>query len=172
MVVVGITTSSGAPFRSAAVRFACWHKGWKLHSKMAKEPQQDGSVTDTLEEKAQDRAVGAAAGDSASVMDTLKGGVETVKGAFSTVTGGMGKAWSTLGEWKDEGVCVEGCIVLLGPTIVAAMRVCEYPHDAHQKVCVTPIWNTANRRGVESCRRSHEVLLAAQVEVRLDGVVK
>lgn len=76
---------------------------------MAKEPKQDGSLTDTLEEKVQDRAVNTA-GDSASVMGTLKGGVETVKGAFSTVTGGVGKAWSTLVEWKDEGVCVEGCV--------------------------------------------------------------
>eukprot|EP00903_Cladosiphon_okamuranus_P020160 g18509.t1 len=69
---------------------------------MDKDSTQDGSLTDTLEEKAQDRAV-KTAGDSASVMDTLKGGVETVRGAFSTVTGGVGKAWSTLGEWKDEG---------------------------------------------------------------------
>lgn len=77
---------------------------------MAKEPEQGGSLGEVLEEKAQNRAVGtAAASGSASAMDTLKGGVETVKGAFGAVTGGVGKAWSTLGEWKDEGVCIEGC---------------------------------------------------------------
>lgn len=74
---------------------------------MAKESKQDGFRGGTLEEKVQDREVGTAASDdSASVMDTLKGGVEAVKGAFSAVTGGVGKAWSTVGEWKDKGVCV------------------------------------------------------------------
>lgn len=73
------------------------------HRKMAKDPKRDGALTDTLDEKVHDRA----AGDSSSVMDTLKGGVETVRGAFSAVTGGVGKAWFTVGEWKNGGVCVE-----------------------------------------------------------------
>lgn len=78
---------------------------------MDKEPKQDGSLTDDLEGKAQDREVGTAAGGSAGVLDTVKGGVETVKGAFSAVTGGVGKAWSTLGEWKDEGVFVQTVVL-------------------------------------------------------------
>jgi len=71
---------------------------------MANEEKQDGSLTETLEEKVNDLKAGAK--KEAGVLDTLKGGVESVKGAFSTVTGGVGKAWSTFGEWKEEGVCV------------------------------------------------------------------
>lgn len=107
---------------------------------MAKEPKQDGSLTNTLEEKVQDRAVGTSAGDSASVMDTLRGGVETVKGAFGTVTGGVGKTWSTLVEWKDEGVCVEGCVfyfgVQLSPLFTRAPTRCI-------DVCDPRVWNIA-----------------------------
>lgn len=71
---------------------------------MAKEEKQDESLTETLEEKVHDLKAGAK--NEAGVLDTLTGGVESVKGAFSTVTGGVGKAWSTFGVWKEEGVCV------------------------------------------------------------------
>lgn len=77
---------------------------------MAKEGKPDDSLTETLEEKMHD--VKADAKKEAGVLDSFKSGVESVKGAFSAVTGGVGKAWSTLGEWKEEGVYVlHVCVV-------------------------------------------------------------
>ncbi|CAN0063723.1 unnamed protein product [Ectocarpus fasciculatus] len=74
---------------------------------MTEKGKEDGSVTETLEEKVQEMVTDAreeTGGSSADgVIDTLKGGLQTVKGAYSTVTGGVAKAWQTLGEWKDQG---------------------------------------------------------------------
>ncbi|CAM9821745.1 unnamed protein product, partial [Ectocarpus fasciculatus] len=77
------------------------------HGSMTEKGKEDGSVTETLEEKVQEMVTDAreeTGGSSADgVIDTLKGGLQTVKGAYSTVTGGVAKAWQTLGEWKDQG---------------------------------------------------------------------
>lgn len=73
---------------------------------MIEKEKEDESLTETLEEKVQELVTDAKEetdGSSGGVMDTLKGGIQTVKEAYSTVTGGVGKAWQTLGEWKDQG---------------------------------------------------------------------
>lgn len=73
---------------------------------MGEEGKKDGSVAEAFEEKMEEVVTDAkkeTGGSSAGVLDPLWNGLETVKGAFSTVTDGVGKAWSTLGEWKDDG---------------------------------------------------------------------
>lgn len=79
---------------------------------MSEEGNKDGPIAESLEQNIEEvvpddkKETG---GSSAGVMDALRDGLQTVKGAFSTVTGGVGKAWSTLGEWKDGGACVCVC---------------------------------------------------------------
>ncbi|CAN0279832.1 unnamed protein product [Pylaiella littoralis] len=63
---------------------------------MHEEGRNDDFVTtDTLEEKVHELGVADAKEEEAGVL-------EKVKAAFRTVTGGVGRAWSTLGEWRDQ----------------------------------------------------------------------
>lgn len=76
---------------------------------MPGEGKNDGSgTTDELEGKLGQLVPDAK--NRAKEEEKEAGAWETVRGAFSTVTAGVGKAWSTLGEWRDTGACLCMCV--------------------------------------------------------------